>query len=209
MKSTALVCALAAAALGFGSLAYAQGYDRGQGRDGRPAQGAREGGGQRQWHDGGQSRQRQSEHRGRVDQHRQSPPPAQWGQQRHEAYRAQPPQGYGRQGIPPGGYVQAVPPQRHSGQPGPQHGSQVQPQWQGRHDARRSQDRDWRGQAPRFRSGDYLPPEYRQRHYYVNDWRAHRLYAPPAGHQWVQVDTGDYLLIALTTGIIANLLLGQ
>ena len=203
MKSTVLVCTLAAALLGLGSLSYAQGDDRGQGRDGRAGAGARDGGGQRQWQDGGQSRRRQPDYRGQADnQHRKGPPQAQWGQQQRR-FPAQ-----GQWGA-----------QRHDGQPGSQHGDQVQPQWQGRYDGRvqpqwqgrhdEPPQRGWRGQGQRFRSGDYLPPEYRQRRAYVNDWRAHRLYAPPVGHQWVQVDTGDYLLIALTTGVIANLLLGQ
>lgn len=60
---------------------------------------------------------------------------------------------------------------------------------------------------PRFQRGGYLPHEYRQRHYYVNDWRGHRgLYAPPHGHQWMQVGT-DFVLVALATGLIANLLI--
>ena len=60
--------------------------------------------------------------------------------------------------------------------------------------------------APRFHRGGYLPAEYRRNGYYVNDWRAHSgLYAPPYGHQWVQVGS-DYLLVALATGLIANLL---
>jgi Ni/Co efflux regulator RcnB len=61
-------------------------------------------------------------------------------------------------------------------------------------------------QGPRFQRGAYLPYEYRNRGYYVNDWRAHRgLYAPPHGHQWVQVGP-DFVLVALATGIIASLL---
>jgi Ni/Co efflux regulator RcnB len=42
----------------------------------------------------------------------------------------------------------------------------------------------------------------------VNDWRSHRLSAPPRGYQWVQVG-GDYVLVAIATGIIAQLLLNQ
>jgi Ni/Co efflux regulator RcnB len=58
----------------------------------------------------------------------------------------------------------------------------------------------------RFYRGGYLPYEYRQQSYYVNNWNAYPgLYAPPYGHQWVQVGS-DFALIALTTGLIANLL---
>jgi Ni/Co efflux regulator RcnB len=60
--------------------------------------------------------------------------------------------------------------------------------------------------APRFHRGGYLPAEYRRNGYYVNNWNAHSgLYAPPYGHQWVQVGS-DFLLVALATGLIANLL---
>ena len=60
--------------------------------------------------------------------------------------------------------------------------------------------------AARFHRGGYLPAEYRRNGYYVNDWHAHSgLYAPPYGHQWVQVGS-DFLLVALATGLIANLL---
>lgn len=67
-----------------------------------------------------------------------------------------------------------------------------------------------RGAGPehRFHRGDRLPPEYRGRHYVVNDWRGHHLNAPPRGYQWVQVG-GDYVLAAIATGIIASLILNQ
>lgn len=61
--------------------------------------------------------------------------------------------------------------------------------------------------GPRFHRGGYLPYEYRQRPYYVTNWNAYpHLYAPPYGHQWVNVD-GEFLLVALATGLIANALL--
>jgi Ni/Co efflux regulator RcnB len=67
--------------------------------------------------------------------------------------------------------------------------------------------------APQYRTqfhrGDRLPYQFRQHRYYVNDWRAHHLYAPPYGYQWVQDDGGDFLLVALATGLIANLLINQ
>ena len=44
----------------------------------------------------------------------------------------------------------------------------------------------------------------------VSNYRAYsRLYAPPRGYHWVQADSGDYLLVAIATGLIANLLLSQ
>lgn len=59
-----------------------------------------------------------------------------------------------------------------------------------------------------FRRGGRLPAELRDRHYVVNDWRGHRLSAPPRGYHWVQVGP-DYVLAAVATGLIANLILSQ
>ena len=56
--------------------------------------------------------------------------------------------------------------------------------------------------------GDRVPREYRSRQYVVDDWRGHRLSAPPRGYQWVQ-SGGDYLLVAVATGVIASILLNQ
>jgi Ni/Co efflux regulator RcnB len=54
--------------------------------------------------------------------------------------------------------------------------------------------------------GERLPAEYRNRNYVVDDWRAHRLSAPPRGYQWVGVN-GDYVLAAIATGVIASILI--
>lgn len=81
----------------------------------------------------------------------------------------------------------------------------------GRDHARDMHDRrDMRGAGPdhSFHRGDRLPPQYRSRQYVVNDWRGHRLNAPPRGYQWVQVG-GDYVLAAIATGLIATLILNQ
>lgn len=56
--------------------------------------------------------------------------------------------------------------------------------------------------------GSRIPPHYRSRHYVVNDWRGHRLAAPPRGYHWVQ-NGGDYLLVAIATGVIAQLILSH
>ena len=70
--------------------------------------------------------------------------------------------------------------------------------------------RDGRGAGPerRFYRGDRLPPEYRGRNYVVDDWRRHRLAAPPQGYQWVQVG-GDYVLVAEGTGVIRRVWLAN
>lgn len=63
-----------------------------------------------------------------------------------------------------------------------------------------------RGVPPRFYRGGYLPRTYLQPNYYVSNWGAYPgLYAPPPGYQWVNVGS-DYLLVAVASGLIANLL---
>lgn len=59
-----------------------------------------------------------------------------------------------------------------------------------------------------FHPGDRLPPEYRNYNYVVNDWRGHHLSPPPPGYQWVQTGA-DYVLIAIATGLIVQLLLSN
>jgi Ni/Co efflux regulator RcnB len=39
----------------------------------------------------------------------------------------------------------------------------------------------------------------------VPDYRKHGLKAPPKGHEWRKVDN-DYVLIAVTTGIISSVI---
>lgn len=56
-----------------------------------------------------------------------------------------------------------------------------------------------------FHRGERLTREYRHPNYVVSDWRAHRLHAPPRGYHWVEVGP-DFLLVAIATGIIAEVL---
>lgn len=42
----------------------------------------------------------------------------------------------------------------------------------------------------------------------VSNYRMHRLPPPPRSHAWVQVG-GDYVLIAIATGLIANIILNH
>jgi Ni/Co efflux regulator RcnB len=67
-----------------------------------------------------------------------------------------------------------------------------------------------RGAGPRhdLYRGARLPSSYHNRQYVVDNWRAHRLSAPPRGYHWLQVG-GDYVLAAVATGIIASVLLGN
>ena len=83
-------------------------------------------------------------------------------------------------------------------------GQQQRPGWneQARHNERGA------GPDHRFYRGDRLPPQFRGRVYVVNDWHQHRLSPPPRGYHWVQTG-GDYVLVAITTGIILELLLNR
>lgn len=67
-----------------------------------------------------------------------------------------------------------------------------------------------RGAGPdhSFYRGERLPREYRSHYYVVDDWRGHRLSPPPRGYHWVQAGS-DYVLVAIATGIIAQILLSQ
>ena len=48
---------------------------------------------------------------------------------------------------------------------------------------------------------------YVERRVYVDDYPRYHLHAPPPGHRWVRSDDGKYVLIAVATGIIADVLL--
>ena len=47
-----------------------------------------------------------------------------------------------------------------------------------------------------------------QRRYVVNDWQQRGLRTPPRGYRWVRENnnSGDYLLIAVASGLIASIL---
>jgi Ni/Co efflux regulator RcnB len=60
-----------------------------------------------------------------------------------------------------------------------------------------------------WRRGDRLPRYYRD-HYRSVDWRHHRLRAPPRGYHYVyDNDRDEYLLVAITTGVILGIILSQ
>jgi Ni/Co efflux regulator RcnB len=102
------------------------------------------------------------------------------------------------------------------GEPAPtarRHYNETQPPpFSGGYDPRYDRWHDGRyyygARGPEWRRGGHIPREYMARQYWVEDWRAHRLAPPPRGYQWVQVGD-DYVLVALATGIIAQLLLAQ
>ena len=66
---------------------------------------------------------------------------------------------------------------------------------------------EYNARGPEFRRGGYIPHEYRGPRYVV-DYRTYHLAPPPRGQQWVQVGA-DYVLIAVATGLIANIILNN
>jgi Ni/Co efflux regulator RcnB len=73
-------------------------------------------------------------------------------------------------------------------------------------------DRRFDARAPhpqaQWQRGGRLPGAYRAPRYVVDDWRGHRLQAPPRGYQWVGVG-GDFVLAAVATGLIAQIIAAQ
>jgi Ni/Co efflux regulator RcnB len=65
------------------------------------------------------------------------------------------------------------------------------------------------GPGPRFYRGQHLPPRYMGGNYYVNDYRHYRLHDPRPGHRWVRSDNGQFLLVAIATGVIVEALVSQ
>ena len=51
-----------------------------------------------------------------------------------------------------------------------------------------------------------MPIEYHGGSYRVTGWRSQRLRQPPRGYRYVHSDNGDFLLVAVTTGVIASIL---
>lgn len=66
-------------------------------------------------------------------------------------------------------------------------------------------DKGWRGQGW-YKRGGHLPTQYRGSRYVVTDWRSAHLRQPPRGYHWVRSDNGDFLLVAITTGVISSII---
>ena len=93
----------------------------------------------------------------------------------------------------------------------------------GYHDGRRYDDRrydDRRYYAPprvvyrpappsyhRWAKGQRYRDYYRGPVYVVNDYNRYHVRHPPRGYHWVRDDRGNLLMVAIATGIIADLLL--
>jgi Ni/Co efflux regulator RcnB len=72
------------------------------------------------------------------------------------------------------------------------------------------EERRWNGAGPdhSYRRGDRLPTRYRNHQYVVNNYREHHLRPPPRGYHWVQTGS-DYVLAAIATGVIADLIINH
>ncbi|MFM0324423.1 RcnB family protein [Caballeronia glebae] len=59
-----------------------------------------------------------------------------------------------------------------------------------------------------WRKGERLSNDYRNHQYVVDDWHGHNLRQPPRGYQWVGVGA-DYLLVAVASGVIAQVVMSH
>ncbi|WP_250527886.1 RcnB family protein [Caballeronia sp. GAWG2-1] len=110
------------------------------------------------------------------------------------------------------------PDQNHGGGPGQKHGGPQNHGGPGQpghgpanygHDAPRPPEHADNG--PRhsdWQKGQHLSQDYRDHQYVVDNYHEHGLRQPPRGYQWVGVG-GDYLLVAVASGIIAQVVLSQ
>lgn len=60
-----------------------------------------------------------------------------------------------------------------------------------------------------YKKGGTVPREYRDNRYVVSDWHSEHLREPPRGYHWVRSDNGDFLLVAITSGVITDLMLSH
>lgn len=105
----------------------------------------------------------------------------------------------------------------HQGQGGrPQGQQQGHPQHQGKPDNGRAQsyrNPNFRPQPgmpvphQQWQRGHVVDPHYRADRYWVTDWKSRHLSAPPRDHRWLYVN-GDYVLVAIASGVIVNILSG-
>ncbi|MGE3866879.1 MAG: RcnB family protein, partial [Hyphomonadaceae bacterium] len=58
-----------------------------------------------------------------------------------------------------------------------------------------------------WRAGYRVPAYYAGPRYVVYDYGRYRLRPPPRGYHWVRDDRGDFLLAAIATGIIADVII--
>ena len=64
-----------------------------------------------------------------------------------------------------------------------------------------------RGKHRGWHKGEKIEVVYLQPRYHVEDYHHYHLSPPPRGHRWVRTDDGKFILVAVATGIIADILL--
>jgi len=58
-----------------------------------------------------------------------------------------------------------------------------------------------------YHRGERIEVVYLEPRYYVDDYEYYHLRQPPRGHRWVRDEDGRFILVAVATGIIADILL--
>lgn len=109
----------------------------------------------------------------------------------------------GRQAIPPQ-HAQPAPPLQQPARSGHMAAPAKAPAHLGAPQARHP------GTGPdhQWVKGTRVPAQYRGKQYVVNDYQRHGLKKPGRGQQWV-LHGADYMLVAVATGVIAQLVLGH
>ena len=74
-----------------------------------------------------------------------------------------------------------------------------------RHHGKKHKHKGWK--RARYRRGDRIEVVHVERRDYVDDYEHYHLRRPPHGHRWIRTDDGKYLLVAVASGIIADILL--
>lgn len=74
-----------------------------------------------------------------------------------------------------------------------------------RGDWRDARHRDWRAYRAFARGSRWYWDRPAYRYAYVDNYSYYHLRRPPRGHRWIRAN-GDFLLVALTTGIILDVL---
>jgi Ni/Co efflux regulator RcnB len=65
------------------------------------------------------------------------------------------------------------------------------------------------GKSQQFGKGDKLPSQFRGNDRVVSNYSDNHLRQPPRGYHWVRDDGGNFVLVAITTGVISEILSGQ
>lgn len=75
-----------------------------------------------------------------------------------------------------------------------------------RHHRHHGKHKGWKKHRD-YHRGERIEVVYLEPRYYVEDYHHYQLRQPPRGHRWVRTDDGRFILVAVATGIIADILL--